>query len=133
MNTKQQNDDALLLALACGATLEAAAAKSGLSRRTIYRRLDDPGFRQRLQNIRSEMVERAGAMLTAAAMEAVRTLLALMERTIPHATRLGAARSVLELGVKLRDLIEVEQRLAVLEEQVLADQPKGKSSSRLCR
>jgi hypothetical protein len=115
------SNETLLVALACGSTVEAAAAKAGLHKRTVYRRLDDPDFRQQLQEFRLNMLERTCAMLTASSMEAVKTLLSLMERSVPHVTRLGAARSVLELGVKMRDLVEVEQRLAVLEQSVLAD------------
>ena len=36
---RKKNEDALLLALACGATVEAAAKQSGVTDRTIYRRL----------------------------------------------------------------------------------------------
>ncbi len=112
------SDEPLLLALACGSTVEVAAERAGLSPRTVYRRLEDPQFRRRLADYRSELVKRSSAALTAAAMEAVKTLLALMDRVIPHATRLGAARSVLELGVKLRDLTEVEERLQTIEAQL---------------
>jgi hypothetical protein len=72
------------------------------------------------------MLERASAMLGAAAMEAVKTLLGLMERSIPHSTRLGAARAVIELGLKLRDLLEVEQRLTALEKALLTNSAKNK-------
>lgn len=116
-----KSDDALVLALACGATAEAAAAKAGVSRRTVFRRLADEGFRKRLRNVRQEMVERCSGMLTAASMEAVRTLMALMEPVAPYASRLGAAKAVLELGVRLRDLTEIEQRLSALEGEVLDD------------
>lgn len=126
MNTQSRrksagSQEALMIALACGATVEAAAAKAGMGVRTVYRRLEDPAFRQQLQEFRAQMVERSGAMLTAASMEAVKTLLSLMERSIPHATRLGAARAVIELGLKLRDLLEVEQRLTILEKRVTQD------------
>jgi hypothetical protein len=95
--------------------------------RTVYRRLDDPAFRQQLQDFRCTMVERSSAMLTAASMEAVKTLLSLMDRNIPHATRLGASRAVIELGMKLRDLLDVEQRLATLEKAMtITNQPKLK-------
>lgn len=62
------NDEALLLALACGSTVEVAAQESSLSPRTVYRRLDDPAFRQRLSQYRADLVKRSSAMLTAAAM-----------------------------------------------------------------
>src|SRR5688572_4884668 len=119
MSTEQRkkNEDALLLALACGATVEAAARQCDLTERTIYRRLSEPAFRTRLQAVRADMVKRAAGMLTAAATEAVRTLLALQKESAPPAVRLGAARAVLELGIKVRELVDVEARIAALEEQ----------------
>lgn len=75
---------------------------------------------------RYQMVERSSAMLSASGMEAVKTLLHLMERSVPHATRLGAARAVLELGMRLRDLLEVEQRLSTLEKTVQANTAQTK-------
>ena len=114
------SNEALLIALACGSTVEAAAAKAGLGERTVYRRLEDPDFRDQLQEFRGKMVERASAMLSASGMEAVKTLLGLLERSIPHAVRLGAAKAILEIGMKLRDLLEVEQRLSALENAINA-------------
>jgi hypothetical protein len=114
---RKRADDALLLALACGATAEAAGRQSGLSKRTVHRRLADPAFRQRLQQLRAEMVQRTAGALTAAATEAVRTLLELQKPAVPPAVRLGAARAVLELGVKLREVAELEERLTTLEQQ----------------
>jgi hypothetical protein len=114
---RKRNEDALLLALACGATVEAAARQCGLSDRTVYRRLKDPEFRSRLQSVRADMVQRAAGMLTAAAGEAVRTLLALQKESAPPAVRLGAARAVLELGLKIREVVELEARIAALEAQ----------------
>src|SRR5262245_43234638 len=84
-------DDALLLALACGATRDNAAQKAGLSVRTVSRRLADPKFRRRLQRLRTEMVQRAGAMLVASCGQAVSTLVQLMAATYSSSTRLGAA------------------------------------------
>jgi hypothetical protein len=111
-------DDRLLQILACGATVAAAAAQAGVSEATAYRRLAEPGFRRRLQALRADMVQRTAGTLTAAANEAVRTLLELLKGAAPPAARLGAARAVLELGMKVRETAELEQRLAALEEQV---------------
>src|SRR6478672_6788573 len=93
-------DDTLLLALACGATIENAAHKANLGRRTAYRRVSEPAFQERLKQLRAEMVQRATAMLTAGAMEAVKTMIELLGPTSPPAVRLGSARSIVELGVK---------------------------------
>ncbi len=110
-------DEPLILALACGATIEAAARQCGVSDRTIRRRLSEPAFLARLQQARADMVKRSAGLLTAAAGESVRTLLALQKESAPPAVRLGAARAVLELGVKVRELVDLEARIASLESQ----------------
>jgi len=71
----KKNEDTLLLALACGASVETAAKQCEIHERTIYRRMTDPAFKTRLQELRTDMVRRAAGLLTAAANEAVRTLL----------------------------------------------------------
>jgi hypothetical protein len=113
----------LLRALACGATKEAAAQKANVGVATVYRRLNDPAFAHELQKICANMVERTSGSLTAAGTEAVRTLLALMQPSNSGSVRLGAARAVLELGAKLRESVELEQRIAALEQK--ADERKG--------
>jgi hypothetical protein len=89
---RRQADDLILMALACGATLEAAAVKAGVSKTTVQRRLQDPAFKARLQEFRSDMVKRNASTLTAASGEAIKTLLSLQQPTSPPAVRLGAAR-----------------------------------------
>jgi hypothetical protein len=116
---KQPNSNhALLVALACGATVEQAAAKCGISERTVYRRMEKPEFRRQIQAFKAEMVQRAAAALTAAAMESVRTLLELQKPSNAGAVRLGAARAILEMGVKLREMAELEERIRALEDRV---------------
>jgi hypothetical protein len=115
---RKKAEDALLLALACGATVENAARQCGLCERTVYRRLEEAVFRQRLQQLRTDMIQRTAGALTAAATEAVRTLLELQKAAAPPAVRLGAARSVLEIGIKLREAANLEERLSALEQQL---------------
>lgn len=123
---RQQADDALLMALACGATVENAARQAGIAPRTVHRRLADAAFRQRLQGLRADMVQRTGGALTAASTEAVRTLVDLLKSTTPPAVRLGAARAVLEISMKVREMTDLEARLTVLERQYAAEEAGGK-------
>jgi hypothetical protein len=106
------------MALACGATVENAGRKAGVSRRTATRRLAEPGFREHVRQLRADMVQRSTAMLTAAALEAVKTLVELEGSVMPAPVRLGAARAILELGGKLRESTELAERLAALEQQM---------------
>lgn len=113
-------DDTLMLGLACGATQEAAATKAGLGVTTGRRRLQAPDF-VRLRAVQADIVARTAGALTAAATESVRTLRDRQKPGRPPATRLGAARAVLEFGLKVREVVELEARLAALEEQMDAD------------
>lgn len=115
--TKQADHD-LLQVIACGATVESAARKAGVSERTAYRRLEDAEFKRHLTRLRHSMVERSAAMLTAAGMESAKTLLSLQNASIPASVRLGAARAVLEFGTKLREAYELEERIVRLEERL---------------
>jgi hypothetical protein len=45
---KRNADQRLLLALACGATVEGAARQCGISESTVYRRLADEDFRRQI-------------------------------------------------------------------------------------
>ena len=133
MTRIRQADDPLLLALACGLSAEQAARQAGVSVKTAYRRLQDPAFAGRLGDLRAEMLARAAAMLTAAAVESVRTLADLLKPANAPATRLHAARAILEHGVKLRALVEVKARLHDLEERVAqvtpADAGRGRDGA----
>src|SRR5262245_40877934 len=97
--SRRNADEAFLTALACGATVENAAHSAGISSATAFRRLRDPAFRQRLQQVRADIVQRTAGALTAASTEAVKTLLELQKPSSPPTVRLGAARAILEMSV----------------------------------
>lgn len=87
-----------------------------MSERTAHRRLEDAGFRQQVTEARARLVENALGQLADASTEATATLRALLNAD-GEGVRLGAARSILEIGAKLRESVEYEQRLAALEQR----------------
>lgn len=107
----------LVAALAAGATHKDAADQAGVSERTVRRRLDDPAFRRQVDDARAEMLTQAVAMLTHASVKAVRTLEELLASPIDFA-RLAAARAILEIGTKLRDQLDLSERLTALEQKL---------------
>jgi hypothetical protein len=114
---RKEVEQAFLTALAYGATVESAARKAGFSERTAYRCLADPDFSRRLEQLRSETVQRIGNGLTGAGLGSVMTLVQLQQdATVNPAVRRRAARDVLELGIRYREAGEVERRLSALEE-----------------
>jgi hypothetical protein len=114
---RRSADEALALALASGQTLRAAAEAAGVAERTAARRQADPAFRRRVAALRAELVERALGKLADGMADAAAALRALLAAD-SEAVRLGAARALLELGVKLREAVELEQRLATLEAEL---------------
>src|SRR5262249_52838733 len=107
--------EVLLLALAGGMTLRAAAAQAGVNERTARRRMADPKFRDRLRRLQAEAVGQASARLTAVMDKAVGKLEALLDAK-NEAIVLGAVKVTLEQSVRLREINELEQRLAALEQ-----------------
>jgi len=112
---KKKAEAALVLALACGASQESAAQKAGVSLRTLYRRLAEPAFAAQVQQARAEMVRRTAGLFTAAGIGSLKTFTSLQESATSEAVRLGAARAIIELGCKLRENLELADRLAALE------------------
>ncbi len=111
---RKNADDLLAVTLAAGKTVGESAQAAGVSPRTVDRRLQDPEFRKRLSRLRGEMVSRALGKLTdttAAAADALKCLLSADSETV----RLGAAKAILELGLKIRESVELEDRLRALE------------------
>ena len=116
---REQGGAALVAALAGGATVQEAARQAGVSEATVYRRLRDAGFCQQLAEARSELIGRAVGVLARVSTAAAATLAGLLKAD-SESVRLGAARSILELAVKLRESEELERRILALEEQATA-------------
>jgi HEAT repeat protein len=121
---RRNADEALALALATGATLRDAAVAAGVGERTATRRWADAAFRQHVAELRGGMAARAlGKMADGMsdAADQLRQLLAAKSESV----RLGAARALLELGTKLRESVELEERLAALERRAAERQSRG--------
>src|SRR5262249_3449954 len=116
----KKSDGDLQTALACGATVEHAARKCGVSTRTVYRRLKDATFIRQIQATRDELDRRRTDNLTAVGLEAVAALRQLLQPTVAAPTRLGAARVALELGARYREPTNFAERLAAVEERLAA-------------
>jgi hypothetical protein len=112
---RRNADEALALAVASGQTLRDAAAAASVSERTAARRWADPDFRRRVNGLRGEMVQRSLGRMAEGMAEAACVLRALLAAE-SESVRLGAARSLLEYGVRLRETVDFEERLRALEE-----------------
>lgn len=104
-------DSVILSVLAAGLTAAEVAKAAGVSERTVRRRLSDPEFAAKIDVVRREVLHRAVAKVSAGAVSALDTLVALLRPSERAMVRLGAARAVLDFGIRLRAEIELSDRL----------------------
>jgi hypothetical protein len=112
-------DDLLAAALAAGAEVAEAAERAGVSRRTAFRRLNDVGFRARVDELRRRMVAQAVGRLADSMSEAADKLKGLLASD-DERVQLAAAKAILEAGPRLREQEELAERVQQLE-QVLRE------------
>ena len=128
MAGKLRQDDDLIEQLARGETIRRAARLAGFSERSAHRRLADPAFRLRIQEIRAAAIENTSARLSHASNEAALTLRYLLTSE-SDAVRLGAARAILDTSMRYREAIDFETRLSALETAAKKDAADAKSTT----
>src|SRR5262249_30909778 len=112
LTRKQEQSIAALLT---EATVEAAAAKAGVSYAALKNWLGQPVFEQAYKAARQSVLDRTVVRLLDANGKAVSTLVALLDGD--HApTKARSAVAILELALKLRDALDLEARVVALEE-----------------
>src|SRR6187455_3152407 len=124
-DSPRRGDATFVAALAAGASVVAAAKQAGISEATAHRRLREPATRKLVEDARAEILARAVAKLTVASTEAADTLRRLLYSDMDFA-KLAAARSILELGSKLREHEDLAARVAALEERLTKGEPGWK-------
>lgn len=104
----------VLLALARGASTDAAGAAGGISGRTVRRWLQDDAFQAKVSALRAELLGRTVGQLVDAATEAVATLRGSLSAE-SEAVRVRAAVAILNALVTLRESVDLEVRIGALE------------------
>lgn len=121
-NGRVRGEPALIAALAAGRSMPQAAREAGCSERTVARRLADPGFRAKVNEARGQALASALGRLASSGVAAAEALTGLLADE-NAGVRLRAAVATLELAAKMRESVELEERLARLE-QILGDAPR---------
>jgi hypothetical protein len=113
--TVHRGEEQLILGLASGVTVEQAARAAGMSVRTAFRRLERPEFRSRVTRARTDLLERGLGRLAAASASAA----AVLERQLEAesaAVQVRAAISILGLGGRLHEQLDLAERLEAIED-----------------
>ena len=107
--------EAIALAVAAGSTIRAAAELAGCSERQGYRIAATAEFKQRVNELRSEVSAATVGRLTQAASTAADTLLALLDADFEPSIRLNASKAILAALGPMAELGELRSRLDALE------------------
>ena len=105
---------ALEALLVCGSLTEAATL-AGSTRQALHRWLRDPAFVAALKEAESEALAALSRRIVSQAEKAMAALDTALAQEQDVRTRLRAAEIVLANLLKLRELLDFEQRLAALE------------------
>jgi hypothetical protein len=119
VNTKriERHQERTISALLSVNTLEAAAKKSGISKRTLLRWLEDPEFRAAYGKAKRDILRTATAILTRDSGKAALTLTKIFtgKPTENQSARVSAARATLRLALDAFALEDLDERLRKLE------------------
>ena len=115
--SRQSDETKLIEDLARGASNSEAARRSGVSVRTVHRRVLEPSFRSAVAEARREMIATATGRLASAAESAVETLTGLLDSE-SDSVRLGAARTILDSLLRFREAEELTDRVRELEQAI---------------
>lgn len=118
MRGKSVPDEDILAAIICSPSLEAAADACGISRHTVYRRMQEPQFKAALEKHKAQVLEQACATLQARMQAAAETLADVMlDKKASKMVRVMAAKTLLEFGFKSVEVANILTRLDALETQ----------------
>lgn len=114
-----QRETRVLEALLTTSSRVEAAAAAGVNRETVAKLLARPDFREEYDRRREDMLQSACAALQSAMLTAVRVLSGIMkDEEANPSSRISAARTVLEYGVKLTEQVDILSRLEAVEQAI---------------
>lgn len=116
---RKDNDDRIILALLSAPTVREAAAAAGVSERTVYARLKEPAFNQKLAEARREMWRGHAVALQGQLGKAISTISRIMcDTDAPPQVRLNASAEIIRSSMKMTELVDVVERVNALEKVV---------------
>ena len=120
MKYKHKKGDLVLITeLAKGVNNRLSAKAAGVSIMTVSRRLNDSLFRREVSKQRRKALDLAAGILAEASAGAAKVLNSLAQnRKQPGHVRRSAARDVLDHSMRMRENLEIEERLLDIEEKL---------------
>lgn len=107
----------LIVLFACGHSVAEAAKETGVSERTIYRRLQEHDFVMAIADTRETLLDQALGKLMAL-MGTAADVLGTSLKSESEKARLLAVREIFVNGLRVRELVNHETRLAAIEKAI---------------
>jgi hypothetical protein len=118
--SKGRRQEQAIAGLLSEATVEQAARKAGVGYRTLKGWLGQDQFQRAYRDARRALLEHATGLLADGLTAAVVRLRHLSENAASENVQLGATRAVLELTLKVREQLELDERLRAVEARLAA-------------
>ena len=100
-------------------TLKAAAEVAGIGEKTLWRWLQNEDFQDAFMEVRRQLVQQVISNIQRSMSKAVNTLLEVMDDPdSPASSKVQAARSIIDVGLKGLELEDFELRLSRLEDHL---------------
>lgn len=123
LSTRQRR---FVAAMLVSRTIEEAAHTVGVTKRTGLHYLANPAVRRALDQALDDALTQVAGQVVAAMSAALTTLEEIHgDGEAPTGARVSAARAILEGGPKLREALDLSQRLAELERLILESKEGG--------
>lgn len=109
----------MIIALTTCKDIATASDELGVTRQAIYNRLQQPEFRQKLQNERQGKFQIANSKLTDKMGEAVETLSSIMNDTgVSARVRVKSAQILLDICLRTTEQMDIVERIVAIEESL---------------
>jgi len=103
-------DDLLIESLLLGQSYAQAGERANVSLSTVKRRMADPGFQRRLQELQEESIKQVRRRVTASATAATQVLVRIAADTGGAASKAGASRQVAAARAILHAFVALQPR-----------------------
>lgn len=113
---KKANKELMLSALMTSETRQEAAAKAGITDRTLRAYLSDPSFLAEYQRQRSKLLTDATHQLQSNFQTAIKTLVGIVKsKNSSDKAKISASRIILEYGLRFTEIADILTRLEEME------------------
>lgn len=111
-----KNDEIIIAGLLSCATIRDAAEYAGVSERTVYSRLSNPDFVQKLAEKRRQLWKTHATTLQGQLGKSIQTIVEIRDdHKTPPQTRLNASAELIRNGLKMTELVDIIERMDALE------------------